>query len=65
MRIFACPADPPTGTGWGSRSVRSTIVLDALVRLCPPPAEPPPAVDRAQAERTLGAALPADYEQLE
>ncbi|MER6254673.1 hypothetical protein ABT224_25285 [Streptomyces sp. NPDC001584] len=38
--------------------------LDALVRLCPPPADPPPAVDWAQAERALGAALPADYKQL-
>ncbi|MFI5671134.1 SMI1/KNR4 family protein [Streptomyces sp. NPDC051704] len=40
------------------------ISLDALVRLCPPPADPPPAVDRAQAERALGTALPADYKRL-
>ncbi|WP_405527092.1 SMI1/KNR4 family protein [Streptomyces avidinii] len=39
-------------------------VLDALVRLCPPPAELPPAVDWVQAERALGAALPTDYKQL-
>ncbi|SEB64882.1 SMI1/KNR4 family protein [Streptomyces sp. TLI_105] len=39
-------------------------VLDALVRLCPPPADPPPAVDWGQAERSLGTALPADYKQL-
>ncbi|MEU9087297.1 hypothetical protein [Streptomyces sp. NPDC048357] len=38
--------------------------LDALVRLCPPPAVPPPAVDWAQAERALGTALPSDYKQL-
>ncbi|MFI8387736.1 hypothetical protein [Streptomyces sp. NPDC085540] len=38
--------------------------LDALVRLCPPPADPPPAVDWAQAERTLGVALPTDYKRL-
>ena len=38
--------------------------LDTLVRLCPPPAGPLPAVDWAQAERALGAALPADYKQL-
>ncbi|MET7732103.1 hypothetical protein ABZT02_12140 [Streptomyces sp. NPDC005402] len=38
--------------------------LDALVRLCPPPAVAPPAVDWAQAERDLGAALPTDYKQL-
>ncbi|MFD5794874.1 LuxR C-terminal-related transcriptional regulator [Streptomyces diastatochromogenes] len=40
------------------------IALDALARLCPPPADPPPAVDWAQAERAVGAALPADYKQL-
>ncbi|MFC0842529.1 hypothetical protein ACFH04_06645 [Streptomyces noboritoensis] len=40
------------------------IVLDALVRLCPPPASPPPPVDWAQAERALGVALPADYKHL-
>ncbi|WP_229891724.1 hypothetical protein [Streptomyces mashuensis] len=40
------------------------IALDALVRLCPPPADPPPAVGWAQVERALGAALPADYKQL-
>ncbi|MFD0141332.1 MULTISPECIES: SMI1/KNR4 family protein [unclassified Streptomyces] len=38
--------------------------LDALVRLCPPPAGPPPAVDWARAERALGTALPADYKRL-
>ncbi|MFE1363016.1 hypothetical protein ACFW84_02065 [Streptomyces anulatus] len=38
--------------------------LNALVHLCPPPADPPPAVDWAQAERGLGTALPADYKQL-
>lgn len=38
--------------------------LDALVRLCPPPAAPPPAVDWATAERALGTALPFDYKQL-
>ncbi|MFI2780178.1 SMI1/KNR4 family protein [Streptomyces sp. ALB3] len=40
------------------------VTLDALVRLCPPPANPPPAVDWAQAERALGLALPADCKQL-
>ncbi|CAM5700953.1 Knr4/Smi1-like domain-containing protein OS=Streptomyces griseomycini OX=66895 GN=FHS37_005303 PE=4 SV=1 [Streptomyces griseomycini] len=40
------------------------VALDALVRLCPPPAEPPPPVDWAQAERALGTALPTDYKQL-
>ncbi|MFF1555937.1 SMI1/KNR4 family protein [Streptomyces sp. NPDC058279] len=38
--------------------------LDALVRLCPPPADPPPAVDWAQIERAVGVALPADYKRL-
>ncbi|MFD5633279.1 SMI1/KNR4 family protein [Streptomyces sp. NPDC127077] len=38
--------------------------LDALVRLCPPPADPPPTVDWTQAERDLGVGLPADYKQL-
>ncbi|MFE1949310.1 SMI1/KNR4 family protein [Streptomyces sp. NPDC059524] len=38
--------------------------VDALVRLCPPPAEPPPPVDWAQVESTLGTALPADYKKL-
>jgi hypothetical protein len=38
--------------------------LDTLVRLCPPPPGPPPAVDWTQAERALGTALPADYKQL-
>lgn len=38
--------------------------LDALVRLCPPPAAPPPAADWATAERALGTALPSDYKQL-
>lgn len=40
------------------------IAFDALVRLCPPPADPPPAVGWAQAERALGTALPDDYKQL-
>jgi hypothetical protein len=40
------------------------IAFDTLVRLCPPPADPPPPVDWAQAERALGTALPADYKQL-
>ncbi|WKU42760.1 hypothetical protein Q3V23_00990 [Streptomyces sp. VNUA116] len=40
------------------------ITLDALVRLCPPPADPPPAVNWAQAERALGTVLPADYKRL-
>ncbi|WP_202035841.1 SMI1/KNR4 family protein [Streptomyces mexicanus] len=38
--------------------------LDALVRLCPPPTDPPPPVDWPEAERTLGTAVPADYKQL-
>ncbi|MGW8955858.1 hypothetical protein [Streptomyces sp. NPDC055709] len=38
--------------------------LDTLVHLCPPPVDPPPAVDWAHAERVLGTALPADYKQL-
>ncbi|MFD3776199.1 hypothetical protein [Streptomyces sp. NPDC058612] len=38
--------------------------FDALVRLCPPPADPPPSVDWTQAERALDTALPADYKQL-
>ncbi|MEV7401889.1 hypothetical protein AB0N93_16040 [Streptomyces sp. NPDC091267] len=40
------------------------IALDALVRLCPPPADPPPVVDWAQFERALGLALPDDYKRL-
>ncbi|MGW8361193.1 hypothetical protein ACWGK1_11570 [Streptomyces wedmorensis] len=40
------------------------ITLDALVRLCPPPADPPPPVDWSRAEHTLGTALPTDYKQL-
>ncbi|MEU1847868.1 hypothetical protein ABZ499_00965 [Streptomyces sp. NPDC019990] len=40
------------------------ITLEALVGLCPPPADPPLPVDWAQAERDLGTALPADYKQL-
>ncbi|GAA2334259.1 SMI1/KNR4 family protein [Streptomyces kunmingensis] len=40
------------------------IALEALVRLCPPPVEPRPAVNWAQAERTMGTGLPADYKQL-
>ncbi|WP_326715711.1 hypothetical protein OG758_48280 [Streptomyces sp. NBC_01474] len=39
------------------------IALDALVRRGPPPVNPPPAGDWAQAERALGAALPADDAQ--
>ncbi|GGT02495.1 MULTISPECIES: SMI1/KNR4 family protein [Streptomyces] len=38
--------------------------LDALVRLCPPPAERRAAVEWAAVERALGTALPADYRQL-
>ncbi|MFF1921903.1 hypothetical protein ACFVW8_15185 [Streptomyces sp. NPDC058221] len=38
--------------------------LDALVRLCPPPSDPPPAPDWVQAECALGTTLPADYKQL-
>ncbi|MEV7793338.1 SMI1/KNR4 family protein [Streptomyces sp. NPDC087512] len=38
--------------------------LDALVRMCPPPAGPPPAVDWAEAERALGTTLPSDYKRL-
>jgi len=38
--------------------------IDALVRLCPPPAEPPPAVDWAEVEGALGVPLPADYKLL-
>ncbi|MEU2261438.1 hypothetical protein ABZ557_14380 [Streptomyces sp. NPDC019645] len=38
--------------------------MDALVRLCPPPVDPPPVVDWARTERALGTALPADYERL-
>jgi hypothetical protein len=38
--------------------------LDALVRLCPPPADPPPVVDWAQAEGSLGVGLPTDCKQL-
>ncbi|MEV4428605.1 hypothetical protein ACN9M0_38065 [Streptomyces sp. R-07] len=37
--------------------------FDALVRLCPPPADPSP-VDWAQAERALGSPLPTDYKRL-
>lgn len=41
------------------------IALDALVRLCPPPADPrPPSVDWATTERALGTELPADYKHL-
>lgn len=32
--------------------------LDDLARLCPPPAEPPPAPDWTATERTLGTPLP-------
>ncbi|MFD5769555.1 SMI1/KNR4 family protein [Streptomyces sp. NPDC127049] len=38
--------------------------IDELVRLCPPPSVPPPAVDWARAERALGVPLPADYKRL-
>ncbi|MEU9701688.1 hypothetical protein [Streptomyces sp. NPDC047981] len=38
--------------------------LEALVRLCPPPAETPPVVDWASAERALGVTLPQDYKRL-
>ncbi|MEU6707626.1 hypothetical protein [Streptomyces wuyuanensis] len=38
--------------------------LDDLLRLCPPPADPPPPVDWPRAERALGTALPADYRRL-
>ncbi|MFF8196516.1 hypothetical protein ACF05L_37925 [Streptomyces bobili] len=38
--------------------------LDSLVRLCPPPADPPPSVDWARTEGVLGTALPSDYKQL-
>ncbi|MFF9011587.1 hypothetical protein ACF09C_01235 [Streptomyces sp. NPDC014870] len=38
--------------------------LEALVRLCPPPTEAPPAVDWASAERALGVTLPHDYKRL-
>ncbi|MET3985780.1 SMI1/KNR4 family protein [Streptomyces sp. PvR034] len=38
--------------------------VDALVRFCPPPADPPPAVDWEGTERALGVALPADYKRL-
>ncbi|MFD4376280.1 SMI1/KNR4 family protein [Streptomyces sp. NPDC058486] len=38
--------------------------IDDLVRLCPPPAERPPAVDWAAAERALGVPLPDDYKRL-
>lgn len=44
--------------------VRRMKALDDLVRLCPPPAEPPPAVDWTQAERALGSGLPSDYKRL-
>ncbi|MFJ2025087.1 hypothetical protein ACIODW_14980 [Streptomyces sp. NPDC087897] len=40
------------------------IALDTLVRLCRPPADPPPAVGWARAESALGTALPADYKRL-
>lgn len=38
--------------------------LDALVRLCPPPADLPPAPDWAETERLLGTALPSGYKRL-
>ncbi|GGR24975.1 hypothetical protein GCM10010282_16570 [Streptomyces roseolus] len=38
--------------------------IDALVRLCPPPAGAPPAVDWAGTERALGLPLPEDYKRL-
>ncbi|MFD5323493.1 hypothetical protein [Streptomyces sp. NPDC127092] len=40
------------------------IALDTLVRLCPPPSDPPPSVDWTRTERALGTALPADYKRL-
>lgn len=64
MLAGAESACPRAGTGRSPGSVRRVNALDALVRLCPPPADPPPSVDWAQAERALGAALPADYKQL-
>lgn len=38
--------------------------IDALVRLCLPPAVAPPAVDWAETERALGLPLPEDYKRL-
>ncbi|MFE9042382.1 SMI1/KNR4 family protein [Streptomyces sp. NPDC007818] len=38
--------------------------IDELVRLCPPPSDPPSAVDWAGTERALGVPLPADYKRL-
>ncbi|WP_308280752.1 hypothetical protein [Streptomyces barringtoniae] len=61
---FACPADLLTRTGRASSTVRPVHTLDTLVRLCPPPVGPPRAVDWAEAERSLGTALPADYKLL-
>ncbi|MFF9313652.1 histone-like nucleoid-structuring protein Lsr2 [Streptomyces sp. NPDC014748] len=37
--------------------------IDQLIRLCPPPADPPP-VDWDAVENTLGFRLPEDYKQL-
>lgn len=42
---------PPTG-------------LDDLVRLCPPPVDPPPVTDWDAMEDTLGFRLPGDYKRL-
>lgn len=42
----------------------TTDALDALVRLCPPPAGPSPVRDWAGAEHALGTPLPTDYKQL-
>lgn len=38
--------------------------LSSLVRLLPRPEDPPPAVDWATAEDTLGTPLPSDYKEL-
>ncbi|MGW6901106.1 SMI1/KNR4 family protein [Streptomyces sp. NPDC054919] len=39
-------------------------MVGSILRAPVPPADPPPAVDWAQAERALDAALPADYKRL-
>ncbi|MFI0814956.1 histone-like nucleoid-structuring protein Lsr2 [Streptomyces sp. NPDC021098] len=38
--------------------------IDALVQLCPPPADPPRPIDWGAVEDTLGMRLPADYKRL-